>query len=279
MDKKKWFSYILDYPWTVLLSTSLASVVLLGSIIALTYSFTGFSLYKATVLYVVWVLSASIGIFTSYISYLTHRPAGLENESHSSRRIAIFRRDLWQFKLAHALLNDRVAKLDVKLEGILKGSVYVPITEKLGTQEYLTWVDLRRQNVLRLVEVLKTTIFDGLLVTLSSMGKNPDVLTLILTDVSRIEEVYRATVDFNLAWRSVLPPDEFSKLHDAEVSLVAGVREGIKALLQSLQLAASTKLSKNTMITITIKIPLSDTFVAYEREYERLLLRCGSLLR
>ena len=111
------------------------------------------------------LFGSSIG--TIY-SYLYDCPEGFENESVTSKRIAQMQRARWEHLLAKQLLLENLRDLDDELTALEEGRVFVLIKRRPNFAEYINWVGVGPNNVLRMVDVVNKLLIHDLPSALAS---------------------------------------------------------------------------------------------------------------
>lgn len=270
--RKPLLSHLIDYPWLTLISTSLGSVGILWTLVDLTSNFTGIVIKGFENLLLVWLISVILGSIISFRKYILQCPVGLEDECKDSQRIAIFKKRMWRYKLAHSLLSERINKLDKMMSDINGKRVFVPLVEINDIPEYLAWAELRRKNLLRFIEVFKALVFEGLLSVIANSSDESEAQILILYEVRRIEELYRATIEFEKEGIMVVPPDKCIRLHEIQNGWTSNIRDGVRDVGKSIKNASSVPITNDTKIIIEVTMKKPESFAEFEQEFLRVSL-------
>lgn len=202
------------------------------------------------------VLSLTLVLALGYAvkQYVTGCPEGLDGESAAARRLAQLQPPRWEFRLARQLLRDKLLSLDVELEDLLAGRVFVPIEKSLSIPDFLGWSELRPANVIRMATVSKQLIAVDLPASMAATGKQPADPRAILAIADRIRELYLQTIVFERTNHSVSPPSGFESLHALQFNWTEPVRSALRQLLDFL----------DTMI----EADLEGGFVSFKITYE-----------
>jgi len=220
---------------------------------------------------IVIVLAVALALAKSVHSYVNRCPAGLENESAESQRIAQIQRPKWEFRLARRLLEERLRDLDVELEDLLGGRVFVPVERQLDPQDYIAWVQTRPANALRLVDVAKRLlVFDFPAALLSNEGRPADPVRIVDV-VDLVQGLYSETVQFERASRTVEPPETLGALHDFQMGWTDPIREGVRQIFQFLDGVLAVDPKTNQEIHFTITFEESANIQKFNEELDRLI--------
>jgi len=203
------------------------------------------------------VLAVAVAFARSVHSYVNACPAGLEGESTTSRRIAQIQRPKWECRLARQLLEERLRQLDVELENLLHGRVFVPVERQLDPQDYVAWVRIRPGNALRLADVAKQLLVADFPASLAPTEKGPADPVRIVKIADLIQGLYSDTVRFERAARTVEPPASLSLLHGFQMGWTDPIRGGVRQMFQFLDsvLAVDPKADQEIRFTITFEEP------------------------
>jgi hypothetical protein len=219
---------------------------------------------------IVIVLAVALAFAKSVYSYVNGCPAGMENESAQSQRIAQIQRPKWEFRLARQLLKERLHDLDVELEDLLGGRLFVPVERQLDPQDYIAWVQTRPANALRLIDVAKRLLVVDFPAALSSNEERPADPVRIVDVVDLVQGLYSQTVRFERASRTVEPPGSLESLHDFQMGWTDPIREGVHQMFQFLDrvLAVDPKTNQEIHFTITFAEPAN--IQKFNEELDRL---------
>jgi len=216
------------------------------------------------------VLAVPVAFARSVHSYVNACPAGLEGESTASRRIAQIQRPKWEFRLARQLLEERLRQLDVELENLLHGRVFVPVERQLDAQDYIDWVQIRPGNAMRLAEVAKQLLVTDFPASLASTEMRPADPVRIVEIAELIQGLYSDTVRFERGSRTVEPPASLKTLHGFQMGWTDPIRGGVRQMFQFLDtvLAVDPKTNQEISFTITFEEPA--TIQEFNDELDRL---------
>jgi hypothetical protein len=174
-------------------------------------------------------------ITSTFLRYRDECPEGLEDEPVDVRRLAVYQRPGWEFRLMKRLLEDRLSALDEELRVLLEGEAFVPVEKRLSLPEYTEWMQRRINNIQRMSKVAAGLIEHRFLRSLSGDPEEPPQPRDVVADVDRMSEFYEQTVDFERKAHSIAPPEGFNRLHELQKAWTAPIREAIQQLSELLE--------------------------------------------
>lgn len=221
--------------WKPLMGTSIAVLGAFWLVIAFTSYSLKIDLSGWTVLAFGTGISLAAGCAHALRTYVSKCPGGFENESLPARRIAHFQPRLWEFKLTHQLLGDKLRALDQEHARLIAGRELVAIEKQLDIHDYINWIQPRIASVERMAQVLPNLLVPNLSAAISNPGGSASRARAILSTTNQIRDFYKQTVDFERANHAVAPPDAFETLHRLQRGWTDVIRGGVKQVTNQLQ--------------------------------------------
>jgi len=227
--------------------------------------FRGWVLYFA-------LITVSLACAAAYVlhKYLTEVPQGFEGESREAQRIAHIQRPLWEFRLAHRLLREKLGKLDRELDDLLQGHVYVPQEKPINLQAYMNWVYARPRNLTRMLNVATQLVIRRLPAAVQSVPERPASPQEILKVVESIRTLYAATVEFERDGHRVWPHEKLTRAHELQFGWAAPIRDGIQQTFTFLEEILQADTEGTSRISFTIVFDAPPTVDEYCEELDRI---------
>ncbi len=221
--------------WKSLVTKCFAALVGLWTIIEAISYLLAADLRGMRVLLVALFLSAILAL-THTIYRLWHAvPIAFENESREAQRLAHLQPPLWQYRLAYSLLKVKLATIDPYLADLLDGRAFVELTSMPRFSEYIRWLRLRPDNLIRMMAVAKQLILVDLpRAIVPSDGRAPSPET-ILRAADRIERLYSDTYQFELGAHRIMPPTKLASIHQIQHTWVRSIRDGVQQVMGFLE--------------------------------------------
>jgi len=173
------------------------------------------------------VVSAGAVVLRGYLSVC---PEGLENESHTARRIALLRRPQWEFRLARCLLDEKLTALDDELAGLLAGRTLVPIERHIRVNDYGEWAMARIGTLKRTMHVATQLLIHDFPEAVRSTPDHVADPRAIVAVVDDLEQLYAQAVDFERSHHAVEPDDVMRTAHSLLRGWTEPIRDGIHQL-------------------------------------------------
>ena len=193
------------------------------------------------------------------LSYLNTSPVEIENLPKKIQRIAIFKKPFWEYRFTHALLKEKLSKIDERLSGVLNGQVYIEITRKPKIQDYLEWIQLRPTNLLNMVDIAKHLLVYELPSAIAKTKDSEISIEKLIGCIERIKDVYQQTCDYEINGRRIEPPDGLKKIHNLQNGWSKVIRDGIVQILKFLEDVSNLDRKK-------LKKPIEFTIIFNEAE-------------
>lgn len=216
-------------------------------------------------------ISFIVSISRCIYSYRTAIPVGLEGESNHVHRIARDKKHFWEYALFYQLLNDRVSAIDQELNDILRGKVHVKVLRSLSDDEYVKWLQLRPENLLKIVEVAKRLLIIELGHTLSSSDDIEVDHKRLLRFSNLVSDLYRELYEYEIEGRQILVPDDFRLLHEIQSDWVASIRDGINQMITIVNGIASRDKNDRSPIKGTIIFEEPPRIEEFNSELQRVM--------
>ncbi|MDA0155548.1 MULTISPECIES: hypothetical protein [Vibrio] len=165
-------------------------------------------------------------------SYCHRIPIGLEKESKEVQRIVRQRKKYWEYALFHQIVKDHTSSIDQQLTDILSNRVHVKVSNNLDESEYIKWLQLRPQNMTKLVEVAKQLLIRELGQNLSSSEDDEDYYMNIVRFSYLVSGFYRDLYDYEIESRKIAAPTDFKVLHEIQSGWVLSIRDGFHQMME-----------------------------------------------
>ncbi|HCG8254122.1 TPA: hypothetical protein NJ905_004426 [Vibrio parahaemolyticus] len=219
--------------------------------------------------------SALFAILRCAFSYLTSVPKGLEDEPIAIQNIARSKKHFWEYAFVHERLKVNLTTIDSQLEDVLNDRVHINIVKELNADEYIKWVQIRPQNVLRIVQVAKQLLIVELVNGLSSSDDHEvDYQKFIrLTDL--ITDLYKDLYQYEVDARQIAVPDEFRAIHDMQSEWVVSIRDGFQQMMSVLHSISVRNKNDLSPVRGTIVFEEPPRLTEFSTELQRLIEQRG----
>jgi len=197
-------------------------------------------------------------------------PAGFENESKEAQRLAHLRPPLWEYRLARSLLDSKIATIDVDLDNLLQGRTFVKLESRPMFSEYVRWLQLRPNNLIKMIGVAEQLILVDLPAAAFSTAGKPASPEAILRTVSLIEKLYREAYQFELEGHTVVPPTQLVAIHHIQQGWVISIGGGIQQLLGFFDRMATLDPKKSHKVEYEIVFKEPAGMAEFSRELEKI---------
>jgi hypothetical protein len=224
-------------------------------------------------------LAISVGVSMSWRTYryINTCPEGLELLSKTACRIAHIQRPKWQFRFAKSVLAQLLGPIDLECRDMLDGKVFVAAERPRDFWHYLTWLQGRAENPLRMAHIGNQLMGD--FVKSLESGEDELVSSARILEASvAIQRFFRASVEFERLSLAILPPEGFERLHELQFGMSQPVREAVTKLFDFLQKVCETDFRDEAQIEYKIEFGEWGNVDAYCAELDRLAPRIEQLL-
>jgi hypothetical protein len=191
---------------------------------------------KATIGSFAWpiVTVAVVVIFyRAHNNYKNYAPEALQDESDTVKRIYREQRCGWQFNLAKQMLYDRTTNIDLTLNQIKRGAVFIA-PEYLSPTEYYEWLTLRPVALSRLVDSVMVQCTDEMPAFLKDVDRGEKMLPEFKGRIIALTQLYEQTKLYEIECYQILPQDPFTKLHELTKGWTEPIQKGINEFMQIL---------------------------------------------
>jgi hypothetical protein len=228
--------------------------------------------------YCILIAASIIGSFT-WNAYLYYQkvPQGLESVSKYAQRIAHWQRPLWEFRLAKALLAERIGPFNQELRDLNAGRVFVIAEKPESLQAYIRWAQSRFDNLFNMRTVAERLLLNDFPAALQSTADHPADPAKILMAVDTLARFYGDTVTFERSSRSVIPIEELSSLHKHQLGWSEPIRDAVHQMFRFLQQMCECDPNTDNRIKFAIVFDEPPGVTQYREELSRLESRLTEL--
>jgi hypothetical protein len=201
-------------------------------------------------------------------------PSGFENESEEIRKLAHLQRPKWEYKLTRKLMEDRLSKIDNELKDLIEGKKYIGIARRPDMYEYWEWINLRFENLKRMLDPMLQLLISDLPNSLRGTEEKAADPILILQTVEKIETLYKQTYEFELEGIRIDPPEMFQTVHEYQFGWTHVFRDAINQMFSFLDtvIEHDFKKEKSANIDFEIKVGAPKNLDKFCDELDRIEL-------
>lgn len=207
--------------------------------------------------------------------YLKTVPKGLENESVTIQRIARSKKHFWEYVFVHERLEFNLKTIERQLEDILNNRVHINIVKELSADEYIKWVQIRPQNILRIVHVAKQLLIVELVNGLSSSDDNEADYQRFIRLTDLIAALYKELYQYEVDARQISMPDEFRAIHDMQSDWVVSIRDGFQQMMSVLKAISVRERGDLSPVKGTIVFEEPPRLAEFSTELQKLVEQRG----
>lgn len=206
----------------------------------------------------IYVLLAGllIGFVASLIRcihlYRNSVPKGLENELSKIHKIAFSQKVYWEYALAYELLRSRIYVIDQNLNDVISNRVHIKVTRTMNVEQYVGWLQMRPENLIRLVDVTKQLLIFDLIEALHADDKNEVYYSHLIRIVELTKDAYKSAYEFEVEGREIKIPKGFEVVHEIQAGWAYVIRDGFHKMLEVLQSVATRDKSDFSPLNKTI---------------------------
>lgn len=210
--------------------------------------------------------------------YLHRVPEGLDDVSPHAQRIAHLQRPRWEFRYAKSVLAQLLGPIDRECRDLLDGKVSVLAERPRDFREYVSWLQGRPDNMLRMLEIANQLMLIDLPKALTSTKDKPASPKNILDVSLAIQRFYQETVNCERSSLAILPPEECQRLHQLQVGWSQPIRDAILQLFDYLQQICELDYRKNSYLQYTIEFGECPNIDEFCTELNRLETRLPQIM-
>lgn len=199
----------------------------------------------------VFSISLITVMYKAYIKYRSYAPDTLKNETRAVQKIFWSQNIGWQFALAKKMLENRIIDFDSKLSRIASGSEFIA-PKPIDYDNYVTWMRERPTTMVRLINAVAIQCTSELPEILTQT-KEEDQLDALKKGISRMATLYEETMNLESECHQIIPPDEFTEVHELTFGWTESIRKGVKEFLEMLNRLAT--IDKRSLKAGTAKLP------------------------
>lgn len=268
-----WYTHCklaLAQEWRSLIGSFFSGFGLLWMLVGATTYFLGLDFTGLHAFGVLMIVSTGLALVNSAVRYARSVPPGFEAETHAIQQVAHWRRPRWEYRLALLLLEDRLATTDRRLRDLYEGRRYVGLTAAPTLRDYVSWVEIRLANLLKMADVATRLLVFELPRSLSpDDGSEPSPVT-IKEVIDAISDLYMETLDFEVQSRRIRPPEGFEQIHLIQMGWSKPIRDAIEQVRRFLQQVINLNVQSGERIEFTIHVGEPEGINEFLTELEKL---------
>jgi len=217
-------------------------------------------------------VSLLIAFCTVAFHYYKTVPSGFESESRTNQKLAHFKRPKWEFKLTRNLLISKLSLTDTHIDELLEGQHFVPFKAAPNQAEYMSWLELRIDNIEKMVSVATYLMVFRLPGALRiSKGELASELE-ILKSIETIQKLYRQTYKFEAELQEIKPPPGFERIHKLQENWSEVVRDSVNQFHDLLNQVIHANFKKgNVEIEFMITVDSPDKMDEFIDEVDKII--------
>lgn len=219
------------------------------------------------------LFSFSISFILSLLKYNNNIPQHFENESIKAQTIMRKKDILWQYSLAHELIESRISIIDKKLGDVKCNRIFVKTDRTMDIIEYSDWVQHRLTNILSLIEVTKQLLVVDVIDAISNVKEDGSDIRDLIEKIDLVLNLYEDLYDYDIESRRLSVPDSCVHLHSLQLNWSDVIRDATHQFLSILSKISNNKddFSPVHAEIVFIEIPKLDEFIE-ELEHQSTLL-------
>jgi hypothetical protein len=176
------------------------------------------------------VASLFLAILWNGYFYWQRIPDGFEHVSKQAALIAHRQRPKWQFRLAKALLAEKLKPIDRELSELESGRAFLRLVKPPSLDDYRRWASTRIETLRRMIDVANQLLVQDFPRSIQSTVERPADPKEILATVDSLARFYRATVEFEREARQILTSDALQILHRRQFGWSDPARDAVHKL-------------------------------------------------
>lgn len=252
-SEKAWYEHAWEYCKGIPneLSTFAAVVVSMWAVAEVVMRASGERVPLDELATPILVLASAVLLYRTYCSKRDYVPAALVGESETVKSIFRKQRCGWNAALAKRMLEERIQEADAAMERIDKGSEFIE-PRHMDHDGYIKWLQTRPELMLRMVRsaaLLCTQEVPGAIGSTKAEGD----LSALKREVQALAAMYEGAKDVEVEWHGVVPPDEFTDIHEMVYGWTIPVRNGVRSFLEVLDAIAN--IDRRTIKNGTASVP------------------------
>lgn len=271
----KWYELI----WDIAKSGFKSQVYdLLKLMISFNAIFIAIDYYRAQVIFnnpKAFVLSALLSIvissISSYKKYSQRIPFPLRNEENKIISIVIRKDRLWQFKLAHALMLNRITSVEKRIDDLQSRRQPVVVKKYLKVREYLDWLRARPSCVMSMTESAKKIIIDDFIDAVESLKTDEIKLDELVHAANLVSYLYEKIYEYQVMSHEIEIDDECKLIHDIQNKFTDPIRNGVMEFIDKLSWQINTMNRDDNFISIEFAFNAIERMDEFNEEYKRLI--------
>jgi hypothetical protein len=195
-------------------------------------------------------------------------PVAFANEPNHITHIAVEKGDMWEYKLACALLRDRCQKIDNRFSELDSGYI-VRRTKLLPGPDTLIHIQALMDDVVNTVEAMSRVLSEQLTASFGPPGMPGDA-ERVKAACDNLYSLFLTLFDWELDVRFVRPHEAFSAIFPKMHGWTDQIRSELRRLVTEFEkLIATPKLVGNYTLTMTINAP--EGLQAFMDEFHRMI--------
>lgn len=179
-------------------------------------------------------------VFSMHKAYLAQRqyvPDSLKNESINTQRIYRKQKCGWHAAIAMQMLTERIQSAEATLDRIKRGTEFI-YPREMDYEEYMAWLRIRPEVMLRLIQSVKLLCTRDLPSILATTKSEND-LKYLCNEIEALANMYNLAKNIELEYHEIIPPEEFKHVHEMTYGWTDSIRKGVRDFIEILDKLAN----------------------------------------
>jgi hypothetical protein len=177
------------------------------------------------------LIAILVSIYNCIKKYRNTSSELLQKESHVIKKMFFKQKLGWQYAIAKEMIKNRVYESEFTLIRIRQKAEYI-IPQRITDDDFIEFVKIQPENVIRLINAVKTACITFLPNALSIQRKGNDVeLVILIKEIDNLAKLYIHAVDYERSIHELVPSDNYFEVHEYMKGWTDPIRDGINQFM------------------------------------------------